>query len=1176
MMEPTDRSNTHAKSPESEVPCDNNRSDSGYGSQTSSTIELGRRLKFFHKPIPAAAQSCLVDWKALFSQRLAEAVSKCKEVDLNISVKTGYIGKSEQEAKLCVVFLCNKKVVSLLKRFLKDEHVRRPLESSFSIHIVGRAPTPLNANGKISIFWDHGASPGSSPATLCGLPIIASNGLRSRRITFGGVLMVTTSCKVSLYGMTVGHVFPGLENQSFPSASSSSTDTSRNFSDHEDSDSDDGMVLSDFGDQDEKIDQEFPVTEANTLLDPIAVVDETRGNTVLPCNHDWRLVELRREWWLPNILEDISKNLELSLPEDEIIKSPKEVLIISSRAGIRRGILRHQHTSMILKPGTAFINILDLSMGMGYKLEPGDSGSWVVNPHTGELYGHVIAIDAFGDAYVVPLHSTLEEIKRHLDAQDVSLPSQAEVKNWVAEYDRLHMSQKANTFMKPQHEMKLPAVEFVATQSSSRIHDFFSHEEKLFVLAEIIKTSHVDVGALVQFIKNHHIEPDWMSMQIPLGRNLNQCMRFLESVSLSFPTMKRKLENDEFESFRPIKRSDPLDLADLMDFTGPESLSVLAPYNSDKTANAANYAQQCYSSETSNMLGCRYFVTPKLPTRVEVTHEYPFNNSKSICRSDTPSLVLDTGFLDSNRHLGFNTPVGDRVHSFKGRDGNYTRYHYGSFRYGTGSDATLMNYTFQAESIPTQYAVLERPQVLEKNFLLTGVSASPFNGSFVAPSSFVPTPELARLDADIFLASLTGNGVIFLEPTHDPWYHATQPGSLLFTVGATEPKTIYLRDEAASPIACMNQYQICRGNSPKSGDESTCGPLAGFMDATLGAATLFDLEQDMNLIQSSKLPDSYSTAATGFNWFVAIWRTMTSTHGSLINHMGPSALASQRAFRSGTQGPLPNNQWQIDMSHLWNISLASFQAGFVDAVKGVKQEKMQPYVMVPTNAHQKYLCNNQKILSSTTGSFSLFGLCFTYAFGVLIIVVSFSLEPIIVCCLRRRKPKPNAQNREVPNEEASQLWYKQLEWSTNEVLQQHRLAHEVLGWGRQTWRDCTEYVPITDKGEVLGCLDIRNPEHPVLYTPIPTNTDEVNDKTHFDTPADNGTVDGSSDTAVNTASGVLRQLDSELVAASEPDTMRTANGSETGSTQGLEQMVPNSTDLRLGEAQLGLKQALDR
>lgn len=43
-----------------------------------------------------------------------------------------------------------------------------------------------------------------------------------------------------------------------------------------------------------------------------------------------------------------------------------------------------------------------------------------------------------------------------------------------------------------------------------------------FVLAEMIKVSHMDVGMLVDFAKRHDIHPDWMQMQLPGGTSYTQ------------------------------------------------------------------------------------------------------------------------------------------------------------------------------------------------------------------------------------------------------------------------------------------------------------------------------------------------------------------------------------------------------------------------------------------------------------------------------------------------------------------------------------------------------------------------------------------------------------------------------------------------------------------------------
>ncbi|KAJ2899879.1 hypothetical protein MKZ38_002746 [Zalerion maritima] len=71
----------------------------------------------------------------------------------------------------------------------------------------------------------------------------------------------------------------------------------------------------------------------------------------------------------------------------------------------------------------------------------------------------------------------------------------------------------------------------------------FTDAEKRFVLAEIIKASSIDVGILVDLVKSHNVEPQWLSMQVPNGRNLGQCINATESLferHIPYPNLKRK------------------------------------------------------------------------------------------------------------------------------------------------------------------------------------------------------------------------------------------------------------------------------------------------------------------------------------------------------------------------------------------------------------------------------------------------------------------------------------------------------------------------------------------------------------------------------------------------------------------------------------------------------------
>ncbi|KAI1085652.1 hypothetical protein F5B20DRAFT_11195 [Whalleya microplaca] len=77
----------------------------------------------------------------------------------------------------------------------------------------------------------------------------------------------------------------------------------------------------------------------------------------------------------------------------------------------------------------------------------------------------------------------------------------------------------------------------------------FSDDEKRFVLGEMIKVSSIDISTLVEFIRAHQVSPNWMSMQLPGGRNMNQCFGAYENMfQVKYPppnlSFKRKSLSD--------------------------------------------------------------------------------------------------------------------------------------------------------------------------------------------------------------------------------------------------------------------------------------------------------------------------------------------------------------------------------------------------------------------------------------------------------------------------------------------------------------------------------------------------------------------------------------------------------------------------------------------------------
>lgn len=151
--------------------------------------------------------------------------------------------------------------------------------------------------------------------------------------------------------------------------------------------------------------------------------------------------------------------------------------------------------------------------------------------------------------------------------------------------------------------------------------------------------------------------------------------------------------------------------------------SLVGPYKARQVSNAENYAQQCYSSKSTRMLDCTLFVKDHLSGSVNQEAQCPFK--PDICRANFSNLHLDTGFLDSGEHFGFNTVPNERVlfrnvlhcaplvtegytSARNTNYANYTRYHYGSSHIDASS-LSPHDLTYEYLSRDSQYTTGAEP-----------------------------------------------------------------------------------------------------------------------------------------------------------------------------------------------------------------------------------------------------------------------------------------------------------------------------------------------------------------------------------------------------------------------------------------------------------------------------------
>lgn len=204
------------------------------------------------------------------------------------------------------------------------------------------------------------------------------------------------------------------------------------------------------------------------------------------------------------------------------------------------------------------------------------------------------------------------------------------------------------------------------------------------------------------------------------------------------------------------------------------------------------------------------------------------------------------------------------------------------------------------------------------------------------------------------IAFLVGNGVRYSEKSTDPWYRGTVPSQLwrFLSPNSTE-QVAYSPDEAASPLGCLQKYQICHV------DENHCGPLTGFYDYQFQSASIFNISEEA--MYSDELFVENNPLGQRFQWFTGIMIYGGSIDISdTLSQIGAYSLSSQSFMREGLMGSLVENQWQLDVERWWAIGLASIQAGMVDVAVGPTEAALQPYtIRAPSSYIQGSFCNSQ-------------------------------------------------------------------------------------------------------------------------------------------------------------------------------------------------------------------------
>ncbi|RBR09293.1 hypothetical protein FVER53590_09789 [Fusarium verticillioides] len=420
-------------------------SDSGIGLATPSSrsepigFDLpGTKLKYFDEPISDRLKARFFDIKVLYTQPLLDYILKRKKYPGDISMKLKHLGFDSQSIQLHIVIQCKRKVGRRVRTFFAQKHVQEELLPDFEVFVLERELLQLTSDEAIQVLAD------SVPdITWCGMPIRLKRGSKSVMATFGGVVVVETSY-MSLVGLTAAHSLKKLHGSPilYPSRddregllSSSSSDVSDG---DEDSECESTMTTEGSVQHFEHPNDKGLDTTAFQNTSRIGTIICNTFNSPMAQNYDWAFIDLSQQAILPNgvILDgqpdssdfEGERDLEpILFPSDNsCVSLPRKVLVLKQGARLI-GKMSLETSSVLISPGSSFVEVYDLAMEHGSLLSPGDSGSWVVDAKTFVLYGHVVSTDAFGETQVMPIRSILDNIKVHTNATRVFLPNRDEI-----------------------------------------------------------------------------------------------------------------------------------------------------------------------------------------------------------------------------------------------------------------------------------------------------------------------------------------------------------------------------------------------------------------------------------------------------------------------------------------------------------------------------------------------------------------------------------------------------------------------------------------------------------------------------------------------------------------------------------------------------------------------------
>ncbi|KAK2739132.1 hypothetical protein CKAH01_18699 [Colletotrichum kahawae] len=459
----------------------------------------------------------------------------------------------------------------------------------------------------------------------------------------------------------------------------------------------------------------------------------------------------------------------------------------------------------------------------------------------------------------------------------------------------------------------------------------------------------------------------------------------------------------------------------------PADRDALQQKSTYDNSMASVYARQCYTN--SSAASCNNLPVSSIRWTSE-SIECPF--ADDICVGSN-AFRMESEVIDSQMHLGINRPEEDRVNYQRETvcaplitGSRFARDVNGSEAEALGwEDNVLVKYLYGITETRNYTHIYNK---YGQN-MHTGYGTEVFlSFAHRTDNYWQPIDALAPDHRDITLMFIAPNSVLHVHPNDDPVFGANIP---VVTEGNV---TYYQPDRYVSPIACADRHQVCNPNN-------------GICTGLVGSGEL------MSNAREERLEFDPAQLATIER---LLFHLSISSFYHLIWTRTQSFLEAQELVAQLTQLKLPSDQWKREMGRLFADALSKLQHQVMEYATG-------PSIAVPgyvfkawntsansseadekvQDAHEA-MCKSQITRDAQgTLNFSVLGLSLLLAVGLVVIGLSFVLEPAMIFLEKKLGYGATKAKR----------------WERDENLQVMRMLFELRYAGR--WKGRTDSFPTT-------------------------------------------------------------------------------------------------------------------